>query len=94
MVSSQFIFSRVDRKPHGQHTTWTYLTWVALPGAYAPATIALRVIREHELPLHGKTTVLEETDKSVRVEIVREYYYATLNTLLMGTIIILLLNSS
>jgi hypothetical protein len=33
---------------------------VTLSGAYAPASIALQVIRAHILPLHGKAAVLEE----------------------------------
>jgi hypothetical protein len=33
---------------------------VALPGAYAPASIALRVIGAHKLPLHDTAVVLEE----------------------------------
>jgi hypothetical protein len=33
---------------------------VALPGAYAPASIALRIIGAHEPPLHDKAVVLED----------------------------------
>jgi hypothetical protein len=36
------------------------LSWVALPGAYAPASIALRVIGARKPPLHDKAVVLEE----------------------------------
>jgi hypothetical protein len=33
---------------------------MALPGAYAPASIALRVTRARKPPLHNKAAVLEE----------------------------------
>jgi hypothetical protein len=33
---------------------------VALPGAYAPASIALPVIGAHKPPLHDKAVVLED----------------------------------
>jgi hypothetical protein len=36
------------------------LTWVALPGAYAPASIALQASGARKLPLHDKAAVLEE----------------------------------
>jgi hypothetical protein len=36
------------------------LVWVALPGAYAPTSIALRVTGEFNPPLHYKAAVLEE----------------------------------
>jgi hypothetical protein len=35
------------------------MEWVALPGAYAPASIALRVIGAHIPPLHDKAVVVE-----------------------------------
>jgi hypothetical protein len=59
--------------PHAQPPTWrtrdntssgpyplTCLAWVGLPGAYAPASIALRVIGAHKPPVHDKAVVLEE----------------------------------
>jgi hypothetical protein len=36
------------------------LAWMVLPGAYAPASIALWVIRPHKPPLHDNVIVLEE----------------------------------
>jgi hypothetical protein len=38
---------------------------VALPGAYAPASIALRVTGALKLPLHDKAVVLEEDLKYI-----------------------------
>jgi hypothetical protein len=37
----------------------TYLAWMALPGAYAPASVAFRVTGARR-PLHDKAVVLEE----------------------------------
>jgi hypothetical protein len=36
------------------------VTWVSLPGAYAPASITLRVTGARKPPLHGRAVVLEE----------------------------------
>jgi hypothetical protein len=41
------------------------LPWVALPGAFAPASIALRVTGAREPPLHDKAVDLEEDPHSL-----------------------------
>jgi hypothetical protein len=40
-------------------------TWVALPGAYVPASIALRVIGVRKSPLHEKAIVFDEAKNSI-----------------------------
>jgi hypothetical protein len=65
------LFSGCGHKPHAQLSTWTMrdytssgpnlltcLSWVALPGAYTPASIARRVIGARKSPLHDKAVVL------------------------------------
>jgi hypothetical protein len=53
-------------QPDGPGTTLrlplslTCLAWVTIPGAYAPASIAFRVIGARKPPLHDKAIVLEE----------------------------------
>lgn len=39
---------------------FTYMTWVALPGTYASASITLRVLGAHKLPLHDEAVDFEE----------------------------------
>jgi hypothetical protein len=61
------------RKLHTEPPTWrtrdytlsglcalTCLAWVALPGAYAPASTAIRVIGANRSPLQDKAVVLED----------------------------------
>jgi hypothetical protein len=45
------------------------LARVALPAAYAPASIAPRVIGARRLPLHDKVVVLEEATVLYRTEL-------------------------
>jgi hypothetical protein len=59
------------------------MTWVVLPGAYAPASIAFRVIGAHKPPLHDKSVVLEEDVLGVNKDgnTLKELTLATLNVL-------------
>jgi hypothetical protein len=43
----------------------TCMTWVVLPGANAPASIAVRVIGAHKPPLHDEAVVHEEDVQGV-----------------------------
>jgi hypothetical protein len=43
----------------------TYLVWVALPGAYAPASMAHQFIGACRPPLHVKAVILEEDDSLI-----------------------------
>jgi hypothetical protein len=45
------------------------VTWVALPGAKALASIALQVIGAYKPPLHDKAVVLKEGRSILREEI-------------------------
>jgi hypothetical protein len=52
----------------------TYLAWVALPRAYAPASIALRVNGTCKLPLHDKAAVLKEVPSYLPTKIFYEFH--------------------
>jgi hypothetical protein len=45
----------------------TYLAWMALPGPYAPASIALSVIGARKLPLCDNALAFEEVIHALRV---------------------------
>jgi hypothetical protein len=62
------------RPKNALRLTFDLLTWMALPGAYGPANIALRVIRALELPPHEKAAVLERHKYGLEK---RKYFYPT-----------------
>jgi hypothetical protein len=62
-----FVSPTPNSQPGGQRTTirlashpLTYFTWVALPRAYTPASIGLRVIGAPRPPLHDEVVLEEE----------------------------------
>jgi hypothetical protein len=75
----------------GLHFVWPYtldcLAWVALPGAYAPVSIGLRITGTHIALHHAKATVLEEI--IYRPYIIMIYRYVNYISLFMVYLTIL-----
>jgi hypothetical protein len=52
------------------------MAWVALPGAYVPASIALLVVGARKPPLHYTAVLLEEDIKNTQLN----YNYSFINS--------------